>query len=680
MGALVGVGGFAVTALLGIAHGSVATFAAALQLLGGAGIWILILVQLHQVRLVEQEKFELAELERERRERLGGAGTIFKEEDTEHMDALAMARRLRSLERWFVPIFAFTVAAYLAITALRLLPDVWPFQWVVDARNRPLHNASMLAFFAGAVSFITFALSRYALGMSRIRTSPAWGVLRAGGVYFFGVAVVNLALAVTLVLAHNGYEWPHATLTTVIAALLLLLAVEIVVNFVLDLYRPRVAGGPQWVFYQSRFLGLFSEPEGFIRSAAHAVDYQFGFKVSETWFYQLLGRAVVPLMLFQGAVLYGLTCFVVVPQGQQAVVERLGLSQRQRWVADAGIGITWPWPFARTTLIPVDRIQRMELGYEHSREEQEAGKQSGPVLWASRHRANEYKLLVADRSASADAKVPVNLLSVSMPLQWRVKRSEVLDFHRQAADVEKLIEAIAYRELTRYAAHADLLELMGEGGIRAAAELKQSIQASCDRAGVGGQSLGVEIVHVGLGSVHPPTEVAGEYENQINALEQRDTKIKQGESDAIKTKMESAGPAFEQLYAAILAEEQALAAGSTDAAAKSADVERLLREIAAGQARSVCADSEEFLYRRVTLERAAADLFRVQRAAFESAPRVYMLRAYLRMTIDSLKSLKKYVVAVKDPKRVLYQMDLRPPLPMETLSQELKSFQEGGGR
>jgi len=72
---------------------------------------------------------------------------------------------------------------------------------------------------------------------------------------------------------------------------------EMVVNFVLAFYRPRVAGEPRRVFYESRLLGVFCEPEGIIRSVAQTIDYQFGFRVSETWFYRLLGRIVLPLLL-----------------------------------------------------------------------------------------------------------------------------------------------------------------------------------------------------------------------------------------------------------------------------------------------------------------------------------------------------------------------------------------------
>jgi len=683
LGLAVSLAGFFALVFLGRTNFSLATYAAAWQLLGSAGVWILILVRLHQGRLLQQERFELAELERDRRERLGGAGTIFKEEDVQQMEALSMGRRLRTIEKWFIPIFAMLTAAFLGYAGLRSLATIWPWEMTSEAIGSRVTQASMLAFVAGGLAFLTFALSRYALGMARVGRGE-WTPLRAGGAFFFGNAVVCLLDAIVLVLAHNGYDWPERWLATGIGALLLFLAAEMVVNFVLDFYRPRVAGEPQRVFYESRLLGVFCEPEGIIHSVAQTIDYQFGFKVSETWFYQFLQSKIVPLILFQVVVLYLMTCFVVVPQGYQAVVEKtvpwLGTS---RWAVRPGITFTWPWPMAQATLVPVERIRRIELGYDikKEKEKRETGRpETQTILWTQKHRVKEYQLLVADRTASADTKVPVNLVSVAMPVQWRVKEDRVLDFYRQSDDVENLVEALAYGELTRYAAHADLMELIGTGGVQAAQDIRDSLQTACDHAGIDGGELGVEIVYVGLGGVHPPTEVAEAYEKVVNALEQKDTKIRLAQGAALKTQIAAGGEQYAKLDEVIVAEDRSRREGSTDLETQTAAIEKALRSLAGGEAGETAAVAEQYLYRRVTLEGAAAELFQTQCDAFNKSPRVYALRAYLRAMIDGLEKRRIYVIAITHPERVIYQLSLKPPPPLEVLQQEMQSFQEGGGK
>ncbi len=682
--------GFLALVFLGASKLSLATYAAGWQMLGSAGVWLLILVRLHQGRLLEQEKFELAELERERRERLGGAGTIFKEEDADQMEALSMGRRLRTIERWFVPIFAMVTAAFLAAFGMRFLGKVWPWALAMEAGDKPVIDASMLAFVAGGLAFVTFAMSRYALGMARVTSGGDWTALRAGGVFFFGNAVTCLLLAIALVLAHNGYDWPERWLAVGIGIVMVVMAAEMVVNFVLEFYRPRVAGERQRVFYESRLLGVFCEPEGIIRSVAQTIDYQFGFKVSETWFYQLLGRAIIPLVLFQAVALYFMTCFVVVPQGYQAVVEKTTLGAPERWAAMPGIEFTWPWPFARSTLVPVERIRRMELGYDAAAEKKMAEltgaskikqrSKEETVLWTQKHRVREYQLLVADRNASAEAKVPVNLLSVTMPVQWKVKKDKAVEFYRQSDDVEKLIECLAYRALTKYAAGADLLELIGRGGIQATEEVRKSLQAACDRGGIDGGDLGVEIMFVGLGGLHPPTDVADAYETVMNAVEQKVTKILEGQRDALLTQISAGGEQYAKLATAITAEEKARNDGSKDIDAKSADVEKLLRTVAGGTAGQIAAEGETYFYRRVTLEGARAALFKIQSEACAKAPAVYSRRAYLRTMVDGLRNKRIYVVAVKQLERILYQLDLKPPPPLEVLQSEVKNFNESSGQ
>ena len=77
------------------------------------------------------------------------------------------------------------------------------------------------------------------------------------------------------------FIWP-----TALCALLGLIAVETLINLVLEIYRPRVKGKVERPLYESRLVGLLGQPEGLITTAAQALDYQFGFKVSETWFYR----------------------------------------------------------------------------------------------------------------------------------------------------------------------------------------------------------------------------------------------------------------------------------------------------------------------------------------------------------------------------------------------------------
>lgn len=657
---------------------------ASFQLVGCVGIWLLCYVQLHQRRLLIEEKLEVADLERMRREQLGGAESIFREEDLEQMDALAMGRRLRSIERFLIPIVALCVAAFHVAAGLSVFD--WAGQFPMfesTAKATQVVNREMLMFFAGGLSFVTFMLSRYALGMSRLAPFAA---LRAGGNYMFGSSVVQLGIALALLAEVANLARVEPILAVIIGVLLCVLSVETIAGYILSFYRPRLPGAEQRPFYDSRLLGIFSEPEGIIKSVANTLDYQFGFKVSETWFYQLMGRAILPLLLVQLIVLLALTCFVVVPPGHQAVIERFGEAQPE--TAKAGIHVMYPWPIDRATVIPTDRIQRMVLGFERSALEDAAEarkadtptEQLPPILWTKKHREKEYRLLVAHRASSQAgedriSQMPVNLLSVEMPVQWRVKPGdrEVIKFHEQSADVGAIIESLAYRELTRYAASADLSDFLGMGGVAAAETIRRNLQSACDAAGWSGQGLGVEIVYVGIGGVHPPPdeEVAQSYQDVVSALEKKDAEIKKAEGEATKLLVETAGTHWQELIDAINAEETARRAAAPGAAEKTLAVERLFNSATGGQARYRVATAAHRAYARHFSEKAAAERYSMQLDAYESARHTYSLRMFLRMMADSLKGVRKYVIAMRDSSKVLYELDLKGPAELDAVSAEI---------
>lgn len=678
LGWMVSLLGAVILGLLAVYTGntSSAIWAVAFFVLGASGTWLLTLIQLHQRRLLAEERLELAELERDRQEKLGGTKTIFNEEELDQMDRLAMGRRLRAVEKYLIPVLALLFAAYLLVAGVSILPWIWQFPPIAKAGTGVILDPMVQAIVCGAVAFICFMLSRYALGMS---SQKQWDLLCAGGNFSFGASVAGLAASVSLLCASSDLRSVELWAGRIIGFLMIWLAAETVVNFILDFYRPRVPGERQRPFYDSRLLGMFSEPGGILHSMANAIDYQFGFKVSETWFYKLLGQAVLPLILVQIIVLFALSCLVVVPPGHKAVIEHYGLQQTTTWAADSGIHLTWFWPIDRATVIPVDRIRRMELGYEP--EEEEAHRSKQPILWTKAHYKKEYKLLAGDKGATSETKaLPVNLLSMTVPVQWRVKPADaqVIRFHSQSQDVEQIIESLAYREITRFAAQADILDLLGRGGIEAADTLKRNLQTACDQAGFDGLGLGVEIAFVGVGMIHPPPEeqVSKAYEDVVSAYEFKQSEVMRAEGEAAELKVGSAGNEWLRLYQAINQEDDARKNASPEQSRLAAEVEELLLRGCGGDAREMVARASQRTLARVFGEKSAAERYAWQVMAYEAAPSVYLLRLYLRTLEDGLKGVQKFLVMTDHPEKVIYLPDARPPAGIDTLGAELSAMEQ----
>src|SRR5581483_1586043 len=126
-----------------------------------------------------------------------------------------------------------------------------------------------------------------------------------------------------------------------LCVLLGLMAVESLLNLLLEIYRPRIKGKVTRPLYESRVSGLFSQPESLFTTAAQTLDYQFGFKVSETWFFQACKKNLPVLLLAQFAVLLLSTSFFFVDAGEQAVLEHYG---KASGVYGPGAHLKMPWP------------------------------------------------------------------------------------------------------------------------------------------------------------------------------------------------------------------------------------------------------------------------------------------------------------------------------------------------
>jgi membrane protease subunit HflK len=216
-----------------------------------------------------------------------------------------------------------------------------------------------------------------------------------------------------------GYPKLDYYVAKILIGLLGLVALETLINLILEIYRPRVKGKVARPLYESRLVGLLGQPEGLITTAAQALDYQFGFKVSETWFYRFFEKALAWIILLQFAALFLSTTMVFIDPGEQALIEHLG--QRSNTVLGPGGHLKWPWPIDTVYRFHTEEIQSFIVG---SQPDPSLTNQT-TVLWTAAH-AKEENFIVANRdqnllSTNDVAATPaVSLLTVSIPVQFQI--------------------------------------------------------------------------------------------------------------------------------------------------------------------------------------------------------------------------------------------------------------------
>ena len=621
-------------------------------------IWLVLWLQFHTRGLAEQEKLDTSLLARR-----SDGSTIFQTKD-EQSEVFAVARRrLKVFEKWFLPVFSVIIAAYQITLGLVLL-TVFSVESIYEA-GQPLICAVCMT----AVAFVAYLVSRYATGMS---ARQYWKPLRAGGSILLSIALLSFALAIGLALANFKIFFLVIAVSYITPVLQLVLGAETAVNVVLDIYRPRLEGQYSRSAFDSRLLGIINEPGGVFRSLAAAIDYQFGFKVSQTWFYQLLEKAIVPLVIFAAVVLYFLSCIVVVAPSEEAVIEHLGNPlDRTGQVRLAGPGLSFklPWPFDIAYKYPTKKIMELSIGYVPKLDPKTGELVREPLLWGKTHYEEEYSVLLASEQAveSADeGAVPVSLLKANVPVQYRVK--DLYSFIYHHSEPERLLESICYRELAKFCAGAMIevdseaeLErsLLGAGRGRAKDVLTLQIQKAADQAG-----LGVEIVFVGLQGFHPPAEVAEAYQDVIGAVQKKRAAVLNAEAGSNYTLGVLAGSVegAERLYD--LAIEYQQAEQQKDAL----QIETLAASLdeaferASGNIFKTLKDARSYAYEKAALARASGERFAGQHKAYKAAPQFYMRQQVFRVYEEALANARKFVVVADQNDTEVFIIDLQEKL------------------
>jgi regulator of protease activity HflC (stomatin/prohibitin superfamily) len=662
---------FASAWVIGAVSGAFAVSALSWQILGGALIWLVLVILFHQRSLAEQEKLDMAQLARTK-----NADTIFQgTADRAELFAVAQ-RRLAILEKWFIPIFAVLIAIYETAIGLYL------FNKASDVVTEELNLPQLGAVFMVAIAFISFLISRYATGMS---AQQQWKPLRAGGGCLLATAILAFASAICLALAQFKITVGITILGWAIPVLLIVLGVETALNVVLDIYRPRIAGQYSRSAFDSRLLGMISEPGGILRTFAGAIDYQFGFKVSQTWFYRLLEKAIIPLVLFSIVTLYALSCIVVVGPGQEALIEHLGSFDNGGRLAGPGIHWKLPWPFDIAYKYSTKQIQQINIGFVEEEDSEEAGRK--PLLWGEKHYKEEYDLLVAtmaESSTDEEGAVPVSLVRAAVPVQYRIK--DLPAFVYNHGDAKKMLEAICYRQLVRFAASAKIepegdesgtdelkLSLLCAGRKAAAQYLANEIQRSADEV-----QLGVDVVFVGLQGVHPPTDVAKDYEEVVGSVQKKQASILNAlaERDKILTSLSGSFSQANQLYT--LAHDYQRAKEARDPVQIALLSEKITADFgsARGDIFKTLSEAGSYAFEKATLAKATGKRFQSQVLAYKASPKIYIKEQRLSMLEEALEKIRKYVVVADSDDEQVFIIDLKEKLTPSLYDLDLESLGE----
>ncbi len=656
---------------------------ASMPVLVGVIVWMSLVIVFHQHRLERLEALERDELAAERGEEGGG---IFAEGETD-----VAARRLRLMHTWLMPAASLLVAALLVWLGLGTIswfgklddPDVQVTPFGVGA------NLGWQLAIALGLALVAFIFSRFVAGMA---ARPAWANLRGGAGHMVGNALVLLAVAIGI--AFRFFEKP-AVLESVawgLAIYMLLLAAEIVLNFVLNLYRPRRPGEVPRPAFDSRILSLFAAPDSIVRSINEAVNYQFGFDITSSWGYQLLLRSAVWLLVFAIGSLVALSSIVVVEPGHQAVRLRGGAVVGE--VHEGSLFLKWPWPFETVVSMDAARVREISLNG--------TPREVGDVfLWDPNQESDNPLFLVAADPLPAEIARTVDRLvtdvdaveAVTQPadapagsgpqvsnqfalvdadviLRYRVRTGGLIDFlsfcngvkpRRSTLDMrEQALQDLALRMVTQTLSTLSLEDVLSPRGSTLPSTLRGRVQDVFDRAGTG-----VEVVSIAIPALRPPNEAVTMFEelsidtqNSQKTLEEA-RRMADSSLAALVGDAALARSVVERIRELLVLEAEK-GRDDPEAVAERIAIQSVLRD-SPGMISSFLAAARSLRWQiHMEARRNAAEVLG-QVASYAAAPEVYRQRRIMDVFKESLPGLRaKYVLGV-DPRRTDLDFEMQEP-------------------
>lgn len=656
---------------------------ASMPVLAGVVVWMSLVIVFHQHRLERLEALERDELAAERGE--DGTG-IFSEGDTD-----VAARRLRLMHTWLMPAASLLVATLLVWLGWGTLswfgklddPDVQVTPFGVGA-----NLGWQLAITLG-LALVAFIFSRFVAGMA---ARTAWANLRGGAGHMVGNALVLLAVAIGI--AFRFFEKPGVLegVAWGLAIYMLLLAAEIVLNFVLNLYRPRRPGEVPRPAFDSRILSLFAAPDSIVRSINEAVNYQFGFDITSSWGYQLLLRSAVWLLVFAFGSLVALSAIVVVEPGHQAVRLRGGAVVGE--VHEGSLFMKWPWPIE--TVISMDAARVREISLNGTPREVGA-----VFLWDPNEEAENPLFLVAadplpteiartvDRlitdvevvEEDADTATPVtgsgpqvsnqfSLVDADVILRYRVRTGGLIDFlsfcngvkpRRSTLDMrEQALQELALRVVTQTLSTLSLEDVLSPRGSTLPSTLRGRVQDVFDAAGTG-----VEVVSIAIPALRPPNEAVTMFEELSIDTQNTQKTLEEARRMADSSLAALVGDAtlardIVDRIRSLFALEAEKGRDDPEVVAERVAIQNLLRD-SPGMISSFVASARSLRWQiHMEARRNAAEVLG-QVASYDAAPEVYRQRRIMDVFKQSLPRLRaKYVLGV-DPRRTDLDFEMQEP-------------------
>ncbi len=654
--------------------------------------WVGIFIWLGLIILFYQEKLQVLETIEESELTGNEATTIFDSAGDEIRPAAA---RLKFLHRWMMPLLSLFVSAALIVIALNIFRFLDRLDHQDDVLQTTISQTPYIGWaLALSMSFAltSFIYSRFIAGMADVKV---WSNLRGGASWMVGNAILLVAISIGLLFKFFDNDQVLLAICWGIPIFMLLVSAEIVVNFVLNLYRPRIQGESPRPAFDSKSLSIFASPDSLFKSINEAINYQFGFDITSSWGYKLLIRSFAWLIGLAGAVLLIMSSLVIIEPMEQGIRIRQGALIGD--VHQPGMMFKLPWPIESSKVIDVTRVRDLSITFKWKEDR-------NVILWTDEYYQHAVRrpnpFIVNDKQIGNESITDdlLSLVDVQAFLRYRIKDDGLLDWlHFGSDEVDRrsrltqreiAILAISQGSLTEMFQKLEIDDLLSVDRVSICDHATDHIQSALDK-----YQSGIEVLAVNIPLISPAGDAAGSFEEISVAIqgEERLISAARGHSQSLLTATVGDPALVEKVVLAVanyneaktkveqLDKSTTQSETLTEANKQLASAEQHAMEVLEqGNGNAAATIRTARVKRWVTIMDNWARSSRVkgQSKAFEVAPRLYMQRMYMSVLAKRLPKMRKYVIGI-DPERINLDVELRNINPLLNFVDALESDEEG---
>ena len=230
-----------------------------------------------------------------------------------------------------------------------------------------------------------------------------------------------------------------------------------------------------------------------------AIDRRAGSTTKTAWAMQTIRTFFLPVVILTVLAGWLSSAIRVVSINEMALEERYGIIAKEP--LGPGIHLVLPWPMGRLLSFPVKQIATMTVGFATT----ESFLDDKALLWTKAHSGEEFALALGNGTELVVVNALLYYKIAETPeglLQYAVGWQNALD----------ALGAFAYRTLMEETRTKTLDAVLSEDREDFTRGIERRVRDYVEKS-----KLGIEVVALGLISLHPPVPVASAYLDVINA-------------------------------------------------------------------------------------------------------------------------------------------------------------------